>query len=78
MNLPARITHVDPANTSSIILAFVSRDKMDKYIKVAKVMTAIRAHVEVMRTQIMMGQRRRRAIRDSINTSVILLIKDPE
>jgi hypothetical protein len=51
---------------------------MDKYIKVAKVMTAIRAHVEVMRTQIMMGQRRRRAIRDSINTSVILLIKDPE
>jgi hypothetical protein len=51
---------------------------MDKYIRVAKIITAIRAQVEEMRTQIITGKRRRRAIRDSINASVILLIKDPE
>jgi hypothetical protein len=77
-DLPAKITHVAPASTSSIVLAFVSRDKMDKYIRVAKIITAIRAQVEEMRTQIITGKRSRRAIRDSINASVILLIKDPE
>jgi len=71
-------THVAPASISSIILAFVNRDRMDRYTRVAATMTMIRAGIEEVRMQMTTGVRRSSAIKSNIKASAILLIRDPE
>jgi len=71
-------TYVAPANVSSIILDFVSRDKTAKKHAVEAIMMRIRARTPSTRTQMTTGVSRRAVITNSIRVAAMFLISEPE